>query len=79
MWLFLEKRSTFKKVKNEDHKLSLTLCQSGSDCPKSLKMCLITKFDMGFQKNNIRSRSEKVDYFKNNFFVQTGTKFNYDD
>ena len=42
-------------------------------------MCQITKFDMGFQKNNIRSRSEKVDYFKNNFFTQIGTKFNYGD
>ena len=42
-------------------------------------MCQKTKFDMASQKNNIRSRSEKVDYFKNNFSTQIGTKFNYGD
>ena len=42
-------------------------------------MCQLTKFDMSFQKNNIRSRSEKVDYFKNNFFTQIGNIFNYGD
>ena len=42
-------------------------------------MYQLTKFDMSFQKNNIKSRSEKVDYFKNNFSTQIGTKFNYGD
>jgi hypothetical protein len=32
-------------------------------CPKILKICQITKFDMSFQKINIRTRSEKVDFF----------------
>jgi hypothetical protein len=30
---------------------------------KILKICHITKFDMGFQKNNMRSRFEKIDFF----------------
>jgi hypothetical protein len=29
------------------------------ECPKILKICQITKFDMGFQKNNMRSRFER--------------------
>ena len=31
---------------------------------KFLKFWLITNFDMGFQKNDIRSRSEKVVFFE---------------
>jgi hypothetical protein len=34
----------------------------------------LTKFDMGFQKINMRSRSEKVDFFNWVIFRRTATK-----
>ena len=37
-------------------------CQSVRERPKIVKICQITKFDMDFQKINIRSRLEKVDF-----------------
>jgi hypothetical protein len=38
-------------------------CQSVRECPKILKICQITDFDMGFQKINMISRLEKVDFY----------------
>jgi hypothetical protein len=31
--------------------------------PKFLKICQDTKFDMGFQKKNMRSRNSSIDFF----------------
>ncbi len=43
---------------------------STRECPKILKICQITNFDMGFQKKNISSRSEKVDFFESCGFLR---------
>ena len=50
---FSEKGHFLKKCKNDDHTLSLNLCQSVRECPKILKICQITNFDMGFQKKHV--------------------------
>jgi hypothetical protein len=42
-------------------------CQSVRECPKILKICQITQFDMGFQKINMISRYEKVDFLFTRF------------
>ena len=47
---FTEKGHFLKKCKNDDHTLSLTLCQSVRECPKILKICQLTNFDMDLQK-----------------------------
>ncbi len=39
------------------------------ECPKILKICQITKLDMGFQKKNISSRSENIDFFESCGFL----------
>ena len=49
------------------------LSQSVRECPKILKICQITKFDMGFQKNNILGRYKKVDFFIQAIFSDSFT------
>ena len=46
---------------------------SARECPNFLKNWESTNFDMGFQKKNISSRSEKVDFLKNDVFSRTRT------
>ena len=60
---FSEKGEYLKKCLNKPHSLSSNPWLSVRECPKILKICQITKFDMGFQKINTRSRYEKVDFF----------------
>jgi hypothetical protein len=50
------------KLPNRPQALTLRLCQSARECPNFLKKWESTNFDMGFQKKNISSRSEKVDF-----------------
>jgi hypothetical protein len=52
---------------------SLTPCQSVKECPKILRIIQETNFDMGFQKINMRSWSEKVDFFHWVIFRRTAT------
>ena len=59
IWLLLVKRLNIGK---RAYSLSSNPCQSLRERPKILKICQITKFDMGFQKIDIRSRLEKVDF-----------------
>jgi hypothetical protein len=47
--------------------------QSVRDCLKILKIWQTTNFDMGFQKNDMRSRSEKVDCLEHDVFRRTCT------
>ncbi len=51
-------------LNNYVKKMSLTLCQSVKKCHKIMKICQITNIDMGFQKKDISSRSEQVDFFE---------------
>ena len=46
-------------------------------CPIGLKFYQITNFDMGFQKNNIRGRNKKVDFFFRVSFSDSRTITNY--
>jgi hypothetical protein len=66
---------SLKKCIYVDHRLSLALCQSGRECPKILKIWQTTNFDMGFQKKDIRSRSEKVDISNRRFSRDSPLKF----
>ena len=54
--------------------LTLITCQSVRKCPNFLKLWLITNFDMGFQKNDIRSRSEKFDFSNGRFLAEPPLK-----
>jgi hypothetical protein len=56
---FLEKRLNIGK---SAYSLFSNPYLSTRECPKILKISQITNFDMGFQKINIRSRLEKVDF-----------------
>jgi hypothetical protein len=60
--LVLEKMSISEKVPKKPYTLFSNPCQSVRERPKILKICQITKLDMGFQKINMRSRLEKVDF-----------------
>jgi hypothetical protein len=57
----------------DDHTLPLSLCQSVRNCPKFLKICQLTNFDMGFQKKNVLGRSEDLDFFSSAIFTRTPT------
>ena len=59
-----------KKVKNVFHTLPSNPWFSVRECPKILKICQITKLDMGFQKKNISSRSENIDFFESYRFLR---------
>ena len=67
---FSEKGEYLKKCLNKPHSLSSNPCQSVRECPKILKICQITKLDMGFQKKNISSRSENIDFFESYRFLR---------
>ena len=79
IWIWISKSKTKSKIQNFldsgvwPYTLSSNPCQSVRSCPKILKICQITKFDMGFQKINMRSRSEKVDFFDLEVFSRTCT------
>ena len=71
---FTETGQYLKKCLYDDHTLSLSLCQSVRECPKFLKICQITNFDMGFQKKNVLGgRSEDLDFFSSAIFTRTPT------
>jgi hypothetical protein len=61
--IFRKKGQLLKKCKNEDHTLSLTLCQSVRECPNFLKIYPVTNFDMDFEKKLVSGRSECLDFF----------------
>ena len=71
--VFTEKGHIFKICLYVHETLTLIICQSVRKCPNFLKLWLITNFDMGFQKNDIRSQSEKVDFFERSVFSRTAT------
>jgi hypothetical protein len=48
--IFSEKLTFSKKVHLRVYKLPYNPCLSTRECPKILKICQDTKFDMGFQK-----------------------------
>jgi hypothetical protein len=52
------------------YKLHSNPCISTRECRKILKICQKTKFDMSFQKNNMRTRSEKFDFFESCGFLR---------
>jgi hypothetical protein len=54
-------------------KLPSNPCLSTWGRPKILKICQDTNFDMGFQENNMRSRSEKVDFLNRTGFSDSAT------
>jgi hypothetical protein len=45
-------------------------CLSTKECSKILKTCHTTNFDLGFQKKNVLSRSEKVDFVESYRFLR---------
>jgi hypothetical protein len=59
-----------KNVNFSGYKFASNPCISTRECPKILKICQITKIDMGFQKKNILSRSEKVDFVESYDFLR---------
>ena len=59
-----------KNVNFSGHKLPSNPSISTRECPKILKICQITKLDMGFQKKNISSRSEDIDFFESCDFLR---------
>ena len=71
--VFSEKGRLFKICLYVHETLTLIICQSVRKCPNFLKFWLITNFDMGFQKNDIRSQSEKVDFFERSVFSRTAS------
>ena len=71
--VFSEKGHIFNICLYVHETLTLIICQSVRKCPNFLKLWLITNFDMGFQKNDIRSQSEKVDFFERSVFRRTDT------
>ena len=71
--VFSEKDRLFKIYLYVHETLTLITCQSVRKCPDFLKLWLITNFDMGFQKNDIRSQSEKVDFFERSVFRRCDT------
>ena len=70
---FTETGQYMKKCPYDDHTLSLSLCQSVKECPKFLKICQITNFDMGFQKKQVSGGSEDLDFFSSAIFSRTPT------
>ena len=46
---------------------------STKNSPIDLKFYHIANFDIGFQKNNIRSRNSKIDYFNPTILKRTRT------
>jgi hypothetical protein len=71
IFFFSTKKSQYlKKCPYEFHTLPSNPCQSVRECPKILKICQITKLDMGFQKKNISSRSENIDFFESYRFLR---------
>ena len=71
--IFMKKGKLLKKCINEDHTLSLSLCQSVSECPKILKIYQVTNIDMGFQKKHVSGGSEDLDFFLSASFSRTAT------
>jgi hypothetical protein len=52
------------------YKLPSNSCLSTRECPKILKISQVTKFDMGFHKNNMISRFEKIDFAESCGFLR---------
>jgi hypothetical protein len=68
--IFSEKLTFSKNAHLRRYKLHSNPCISTRECPKILKICQESKFDMGFQKKNMRSRSEKVDFVESYRFLR---------
>jgi hypothetical protein len=60
---FQRKGQSLKKFLNKPHLLPSYLCLTKRTYLKILKICQITNFDIGFQKNNMRSRLEKSIFY----------------
>ncbi len=74
MGLFLVKNvNIWKSANKKPFTLSSNPWFSVSECPKILNICQITKFDMGFQKINMSSRFEKLDFFVYGIFSDSFT------
>jgi hypothetical protein len=63
-----------EKSEHDPYVLYSNRCQSKRTCPKILKICELSKFDMDFQKTNMRVRSEKVDFCLRDFLRQSHLK-----
>jgi hypothetical protein len=70
---FSEKSQYLKKCLYEFHILPSNPWFSVRECPKILKICQKTNFDMGFQKKHVSDRSEDLDFFSSASFSRTPT------
>jgi hypothetical protein len=73
IWSKIEKLGLFqvKKVDIEPYILYSKPGQSKRTCPKILKICRITKFDMGFSKSTLREVDLKRRFFLRDFLRQS--------
>jgi hypothetical protein len=68
---FSVKADFFKKCQSKSVLALFQPLYINKGVPKILKICQEAKFDIGFQKNNMRSRFGKIDFVESDRFSQT--------